>query len=136
MLITDFYTIKDFQLTENHIQAQILLNADHEVYTGHFPEQAVVPGVIQLQMIKELMEKAANRKLLLSEMGFAKFLNAIVPESSSVLSFIIDFQESNDQIKITATIKDDRLVYTKMKARLTWKNQELRQKTKDLRQKT
>ena len=82
------------------------------------------------------MEKAANRKLMISEMGFAKLLNAIVPEISSVLSFIIDFQESNDQIKITATIKDDRLVYTKMKARLTWKNQELRQKTKDLRQKT
>ena len=120
MLITDFYTIKDYQLTENQIRAQIFLNIDHEVYTGHFPEQAIVPGVIQLQMVKELMEKAADRKLLLSEMGFAKFLNTIVPESSSVLSFMIDFQESNDQIKMSAIIKDEQLIYTKVKGTLSF----------------
>ncbi len=131
MLITDFYTIKDFQLTENQIRAQILLNSDHEIYTGHFPEQAVVPGVIQLQMIKELMEKAADRKLLLGEMSFAKFLNAILPFSSPLLNLSIDFQEFENQIKISATIKDGKLVYMKMRATLSW--EESRTKTEDLR---
>ena len=115
MLIPDFYTVVDFQVTENQVNAQIRLNPEHEVYKGHFPGQPVVPGVIQLQMIKELMEKALNQKLLLNQMVFAKYLMMIVPGTSPVINLKITYSIKETTRVFTAVIKDDRFVFTKVK---------------------
>lgn len=115
MLIPDFYTVVDFQVTENQVNAQIRLNPEHEVYKGHFPGQPVVPGVIQLQMIKELLEKAVNEKLLLNRMVFTKYLRMIVPGTSPVINLQINYSMKDTARAFTAVIKDDRFVFTKVK---------------------
>ena len=115
MLIPGFYTIKDFQVSENQVHAQISLNPNHDVYEGHFSGQPVVPGVIQLQIIKELMEKSVNEKLLLNRMVFAKYLRMIVPGTSPVLNLQITYRMKESARVFTAVIKDDRFVFTKVK---------------------
>lgn len=115
MLIPDFYTVVDFQVTENQVNAQVRLNPNHEVYKGHFPGQPVVPGVIQLQMIKELLEKAVNEKLLLNRMVFTKYLRMIVPGTSPVINLQINYSMKDTARAFTAVIKDDRFVFTKVK---------------------
>jgi 3-hydroxyacyl-[acyl-carrier-protein] dehydratase len=119
MLIPDFYTITDIQVSSDTIRAQIQLNPTHEVYEGHFPEQPIVPGVIQLQIVKEILEKVTHQKLLLGEMLFAKYLNMIAPDKSPILTFEIDFQKSEERIKISAVINEEGLVFTKVKAHLS-----------------
>lgn len=122
MLVPDFYDITEFKSTEDKVEAKITLNKDHLVYNGHFPEQPVVPGVMQLQIIKELVEKAKNSEFLLSDISAAKFLKMIIPAHSEYLNVEIDLVNLNeDQLKINAKIFDSDQVYTKLKALLTLK---------------
>ena len=120
MLIPGFYTIEDFQVSKNHVHAQIRLNPNHDVYEGHFPGQPVVPGVIQLQIIKEVLEKAINQKLLLAEMTFAKYLNTVIPDNSPVLILQVAFIQKENGYSFSAIIKDEALVYTKVKGTLSF----------------
>jgi len=119
MLIPGFYTIEEFEVSENQVHAQIRLNPNHDVYKGHFPNQPVVPGVIQLQMIKELMEKALQEKLLLKQMIFAKYLNVMLPGNNSDICVSIDFKVHENQWKFSALIKDNTFVFTKVKGTLS-----------------
>ena len=115
MLIKDFYTIEDFVTLENQVQAKIRLNPDHEVYKGHFPDQPVVPGVIQLQIIKELMEKTLNQKLMLAQMSFAKYLQAIIPGKTPIFDLVIDFKVKENTLSFMEIVKNNKVVYSKVK---------------------
>ena len=121
MVIKDFYSIEDWVNTNGRIDAQLKLNPNHEVYEGHFPGQPVVPGVIQLQIIKELMEKTGEQKLLLSKMAFAKYLKMIIPELSPILSIQIDFSKNKGGFQFSAVIKDVQSIFTKVKGTFTFK---------------
>ena len=120
MLIKDFYTIHSFNKSENSLFAEIRLNPAHEVYKGHFPQQAVVPGVIQLQIIKELLEKGLSANLMIKEVIVAKYLNMIAPEENPVLDINIEYRlnETGDYL-INATISKDDIIFTKLKAKLS-----------------
>lgn len=119
MLIKDFYEITEFRFTENQVLAKISLNPDHEVYEGHFPEQPVVPGVIQLQIVKELLEKAVDQKLTLNEMAFSKFLNMIVPLNSPTLAVLIDLNLKENYYSFSAVIKNEEIIFTKGKGKFS-----------------
>lgn len=115
MLIKNFYTILSLEVTNQKLEATILLNADHAVYQGHFPGQPVMPGVIQLQMVKELLEDHLEKKLTINKMSQAKFLGLIVPDANP-LQFSITFSFIEDQlIKADANIASKNGVVTKAK---------------------
>jgi len=119
MLIPDFYTVRHFEASENQITARLSLNTDHEIYTGHFPGRPVVPGVVQLQMIKEMMEKCLERDLFLNEIISAKYLNMINPLTTDTVNIEIHFQKSETaDYKIDAKISEKDIVYLKLKAML------------------
>ena len=120
MLIKDFYTIHSFNKSENSLFTEIHLNPEHEVYKGHFPQQAVVPGVIQLQIIKELLEKDLSINLMIKEVIMAKYLNMITPEENPVLEITIEnrLNQTGDYL-INAVISKDDIIFTKLKAKLS-----------------
>ena len=116
MLIPDFYKIIEFETSQNQVNAVIGLNANHEVYKGHFPGNPVVPGVIQLQIIKELLEKDLNVQLLMTELVFAKYLRLIVPNETPSLQLEIKLKEKKGEIfTFTAGIRKLDLIFTKIK---------------------
>ena len=120
MLIKGFYIIHSFNKSENSLFTEIHLNPEHEVYKGHFPQQAIVPGVIQLQIIKELLEKDLSENLMLKEVIVAKYLNMITPEENPVLDINIEYKlnETGDYL-INATISKADISFTKLKAKLS-----------------
>ncbi len=119
MLLEDFYHIAQLQSSGNKLAAHVLLNPRHEVYKGHFPEQAVVPGVVQLQMIKELFEQAVSRELLISEIIQAKYLRMITPAESTLLDIQVEWSQGEEgTFLINASVSGNQTVFTKLKARL------------------
>ena len=50
MLIPHFYSVKEFNFTDNQLKAIIELNPAHDVFKGHFPNNPVTPGVCMLQV--------------------------------------------------------------------------------------
>jgi 3-hydroxyacyl-[acyl-carrier-protein] dehydratase len=120
MALTDFYYINNLNVNELAINANISLNTTHPVYEGHFPEKPIVPGVCQVQIVKQVVEKALNQTFLMSEAREIKFLNMILPNETNQLTIHIDLTKTDDKsCKIAAQIMSNDKLFTKLKATLT-----------------
>ncbi len=65
MLLKDLYKIKSFTYADGKVNTEVIINKDHEIFTGHFPDNPVMPGVCMIQIIKELTEKALDLTLFM-----------------------------------------------------------------------
>lgn len=120
MLLKDFYHITRFVQTEQLVSVHIRLNPRHEVYKGHFPQKAVVPGVVQIQIIKELFEQAVETQLLLAEVMLAKYPAMIIPETNPDLDVQIKWTaDEAGGYQVSASISKDSTIFTKLKAKLS-----------------
>ena len=116
MLFEDLYTVDKVDENENSIFATIRFNANHEIFNGHFPNQPVVPGVIQLQIIKELLEANLNTKLFMNNIIQVKYISPIVPDTHSEISVVILKKNTDkESIRIDANISIKKLITTKTK---------------------
>lgn len=105
MLKDTLYTLQTLQNSDNAIYATLLLNPTNEIFSGHYPEQPVLPGACALQMIQEVMEIAFDQCVQLIKANSMKFLSMINPENDPVLQLKVSYQEVEKlQIKVTATL--------------------------------
>ena len=117
MLKNTLYIIQHIEQTTNSIEALIALNSAHEIFMGHFPVRAVLPGACMLQIIKELLEEALHSKLRLIKADEIKFLRIIEPDANTVVSFFIDFEQVEENVfNVNAKILKAGVVCYKMKA--------------------
>ena len=114
MLIKNFYSVPNFSVSHERVEASILLNPKHQVYKGHFPEQPIVPGVIQVQLLRELLEQALNKKFIIKEVVSAKYLNIIIPDDK-LLVVELTFKPFEDGFKLNGVIKNDERIFCKVK---------------------
>jgi len=121
MLIPHFYSVKEFNFTDNQLKAIIELNPEHDVFKGHFPNNPVTPGVCMLQILKELTEQATNTNLFIKECINVKFMALINPEVNAVLAITIDINQVEENFKIKASASFDQTVALKVNALLTQK---------------
>jgi len=119
MLIPHFYSVKEFNFTDNQLKAIIELNPEHDVFKGHFPNNPVTPGVCMLQILKELTEQATNTNLFIKECSNVKFMALINPEVNAVLAITIDINQVEENFKIKALASFDETVALKVNALLT-----------------
>ena len=125
-MLTDFYRIVDHSVipAENAAGDQTLaksvftvaLNPDHPVYKGHFPGNPVVPGICQVQIIKELVSLILQKEVFLFRSDNIKFLSMMVPSQITSLTIHIDIRKSEqDQWVVNAIISNDQQVFIKFK---------------------
>jgi 3-hydroxyacyl-[acyl-carrier-protein] dehydratase len=96
--------------------ARIKLNEQHPVYLGHFPGNPVVPGVCQIQMIKEIFSEIVHKEVLLVNSDNIKFLTIIVPEKYPELDIRISIKKQLEgQWDVTGTIANDNTLFLKFK---------------------
>ena len=114
-MLNSFYTILNSKSEDSSVCTEVELNADHEIFTGHFPNLPVVPGVCQVQMTTEILSKELNRKLRLINANNIKFLAIINPKENSNLQFDITYSEEDGQIKAQNVISYDGKVFFKFR---------------------
>lgn len=119
MLLPHFYSLTNFNFDNNQLKAVIELNAEHDVFKGHFPNNPVVPGVCMLQILKELVEKATETKLYIKECSNVKFMALINPEVHSELKIAIDMNSVNGGFKLKASAQFEETTALKVSALLT-----------------
>ncbi|MCK4662760.1 MAG: hypothetical protein KAT68_07840 [Bacteroidales bacterium] len=116
MLIKNFYKIVNIKHSNNSIIGKIILNEKHNVYKGHFPAQPVVPGVIQIQIVKEILSETINKNLLLKNAGNIKYLALLTPSENRELNVIIEYkQEDNNDYNVKASINSSNTTFMKLK---------------------
>lgn len=80
----------------------IELNPAHVVYAGHFPGQPVTPGVIQLQIVHELLENQLSRELKLITIAQCKFLKILNPNESGQIVVYIEMTFKDELLNVKA----------------------------------
>ena len=115
-LIDDLFEVISYQGNDSTINACIRLNPGHIIYAGHFPGHPVTPGVIQLQIVHELVEKNFGRKIRLSTMEQCKFLKILNPVEFSELDIQISFTIIGEMLNVVARGEKGGEVFFKLQA--------------------
>lgn len=103
MLLYNFFNITTLKQTESVILATIQINALHQIFEGHFPNNPITPGVVQIQIVKELLEKVFNKTYFLKEIGRCKFLAILNPNETPEINISIAYEFLEDKtIKVMA----------------------------------
>jgi len=116
MLIEGLYSIVTFDKDGQEIKATVKLNAEHEVFKGHFPGNPIMPGVCMIQMIKELIEKAMEKTLFLSVASNVKFMAIINPEKNETIQLSLNLTEDGDIVKVKNITSFDDTIALKLSA--------------------
>lgn len=117
MLLNDFYTVQAITHHERTINATVLLNKDHAIFSGHFPENPIVPGVCLMTMVKETLERALQQPLQLKEAKSVKFLGVVNPQKNAELHINCSYSLLEDgSLKSSSTITAVEMVCYKASA--------------------
>ena len=91
MKLDSLYKVNDLSVLANTAVAKIVLNKDHDIFKGHFPDNPVMPGVCMMQIIKEPIEKVLDKNLFLQTSTNIKFMAKINPETNPDLMINIAY---------------------------------------------
>ena len=117
LLNTKFYSIKDSITTTDTKCFHVKLNANHIIFDGHFPNNPITPGVVQIDLVKEVLKLTLDADLQLIKMSNCKFMSILNPNTTPEVevSFKITELEGNE-IKLVGNIKDKEQIYLKISA--------------------
>ncbi len=101
-LINDLFVVLENRDSEIGFNTTIELNAGHIVYSGHFPGHPVTPGVIQMQIVHELLEKHLCRSVRLTAMTQCKFLKILNPVDTPRIVIHIELNQTGEHLNIKA----------------------------------
>jgi len=105
------------QDTSGHIEANLRFDPDLPVFKGHFPEVPMLPGVMQIEIVRLMLEKAGNQPLRIIQIKKNKFLKPIVPGDH--ISLGIDSCCNADIISVTARLSVEEEIAGKLKMTLS-----------------
>jgi 3-hydroxyacyl-[acyl-carrier-protein] dehydratase len=121
MLQNDFFTISKLEKEGLEIKAELVINAGHKIFEGHFPGHPVVPGVCMMQMVKEIMENVIGKKSNLSSSAEMKFLAIIDPQENNSIQAAIKYHtEETGNLAVTAMLFKDERIHFKFKGVLNF----------------
>jgi 3-hydroxyacyl-[acyl-carrier-protein] dehydratase len=114
MLKDSFYTISSLTHHDNVVAAILQFNNGHQIFTGHFPGQPVVPGACMLQIVKEILGDALGNSYQLKKAANLKFIAPIDPRMVDEMDLRITYKTTDDGLQITAALNANRVVCFKM----------------------
>jgi 3-hydroxyacyl-[acyl-carrier-protein] dehydratase len=97
----------------NTVNAELELNSSHPVFEGHFPGLPIVPGVCQMQMVKEILEIILERETRLVKADNMKFLAVINPAENPVVQLKLQFELIDEGFKVVSSIASGDTVHFK-----------------------
>ncbi len=102
----NLYDIKSIEKGVDSANIIVVLNLEHEVYKGHFPGKPILPGALQVEMIKDIFALVLDRKICLDSAKSIKYLGFIDPENTKELSLKFQFKLIDEAWSLRATISD------------------------------
>jgi 3-hydroxyacyl-[acyl-carrier-protein] dehydratase len=71
---------------EGEIESVFVFPAELPIFFGHFPGRPIVPGILELEMVRAAMERFTGYSLRLLSVEKAKFLREVKPGDRILLS--------------------------------------------------
>lgn len=99
-----FYAIISSERSSDSLLTQIKINPEHTIFDGHFPNNPVTPGVVQLEIIKELVSDFIGRKVNLHTLSNSKFLVILNPTENAIVDIKLNITEVDEDVKVSGQI--------------------------------
>lgn len=115
-MLNSLYFIEALNKTDEIITAEISINPEHEILKAHFPDQAVVPGVCMLEMIKDVLSEARLKRMSLVQSSYVKFLHLLTPQQTTHVSVVLNVKQQQNFISCDASIQWGDTIFMKSKA--------------------
>lgn len=105
MVNNEIFIIEKLTHDATQITANLIVNKNSSIFDGHFPGQPVVPGACIIQVVKDVLERVLNIKMMLIKASNIKFLSMITPNAGQTPNLTITYKvtDSNSVI-VTAQI--------------------------------
>jgi len=118
MILNDtFYTVTELTKGENAVDATIKLNASHAIFEGHFPNNPVTPGVVEMEIVKEILSLGLEKPLKMKTMSSCKFLAVLNPINVENVYVKISLTEMDDTfVRISGQLAEDTTTFLKIAA--------------------
>jgi len=88
-----FVEIEAIQMQENEIAARVITDAQSPWFSGHFPDNPILPGIAQLKMVADLIAASRDDGMHLTGLSRIKFRKIVKPGE------ILDIHATFVQIK-------------------------------------
>ncbi len=111
-----YFNVESTQSEGNSHTFLIVLNPNHPVYKGHFPDVPVTPGVVLTDICRELTQLVCEKELQLVEAKSIKFLSMVNPLMTPKLNVKIDVSELDNVISTKIVADFDAQIYFKINA--------------------
>lgn len=121
-MLDNFYTIEHLDYTPPLLVGEVSLIEGHEIYRGHFPERAIVPGVCSLAIVKALAERALGHRVAIRHIGTCKYIALLEPATAGRLSYRIELEgtpEGDIRLRATGYSHGQETEYIKLRATLS-----------------
>ena len=115
MFANSLYFIENSNVMDGSISSEIKLNPEHSIFKGHFPNAPVTPGVVQMQIVKEILQLHLGQKLSMKLLRTSKFLEVLDPNQSASVHFSINYKWT-DFLEVVASGEINGKVFFKMQA--------------------
>jgi 3-hydroxyacyl-[acyl-carrier-protein] dehydratase len=110
MLKDSLYKIISIDHSAIEINAALEIDAQNEIFKGHFPEHPTLPGACMLQMVKQVLEDTLEISLKLQKGDNLKFLSLVDPEQNNLLLLQINYTIDDSFIKVNASLDSKEVV--------------------------
>ena len=97
---------------ENHI-LPFTINKESHIFTGHFPNQPILPGVAMIELVQRATELVLTMKLEVKSAGNFKFLKMISPDKLPSANLNFSVIEKDVGWRVKAEIKNKEDIYFK-----------------------
>lgn len=115
MFQNDFYTIVKQTNTDGGVLVEVKFNPDHKIYQAHFPQNPVTPGVMLIEIVKELLMEFYHTPLTLLAAKNVKFLHVVNPVEYPVVDYkILTCFDADGTIKANVSVEKDEVVFAKI----------------------
>ena len=116
MPLNSVYKISDPTLTIDSFTASISFDPRHEVFSGHFPGQPVVPGVVLVRIVRDVVSQITGRTISLQQAPNIKFLNIIDPGEMQNLSLKGTLQQDEESnLAVNASLSSGETIFFRFK---------------------
>lgn len=120
-LLNQLYSIQEKNDTPSGVDFIVRLNPQHIIYQAHFPGEPITPGVVLIQIVKELSAMLIGdcKQLHLTAIKNVKFLSVISPYEHPEIKVNISIDKLETEFTVKTIISADDSVFAKMSLTLS-----------------
>lgn len=105
-------------IDENQLNISVLIDKNHRVFDGHFPNFPILPGVYLIQMVKDSLNTFLTDNYRMEAASSVKYLKPIEPGKNNKLRLEITLTQDEEGLLVSAnTFLEDETVNFKFKGK-------------------